>query len=252
MSSAKKAKSRDPSAGSTCHDVSATPANGGHLDLVSGGGRSVSEALQRCLQSDDLHRLDLAKRLHKDVAGNLVACTAVNEMIRNQLADESITRLLASIDGTLRQTLQIVRELTEEQLPPMLTAFGLGAALQQLIKQLEGEFSGSLSLHVKEDERAPDPARRLNLFRILQMMLRRCVGDVQASRVETTYLAAQGRVECTIDYDGDINLWTGSCENAELTTIKARCNLLGGAFHTTPSPAGIGLRIRLIVPPVSA
>jgi|GEM_PF-1359115 len=251
MSSAKKAKPRDPTAGSPCHDVAAVPVDGGRMALAN-GGRCVNDALQRCLQSDDWHRLDLAKRLHKDVAGNLVACTAVNEMIRHQLADESVAGMLASIDGTLRQTLQIVRELTEEQLPPMLTAFGLGAALQQLIKQLEGEFSGSLILHVKEDEIAPDPARRLNLFRILQMMLRYCVCDAQASRVEMTYLAAQGRLECTIDYDGDNQLWAGSCENAELTMIKARCNILGGAFHTTPSAVGNGLQIRLIVPPVSA
>lgn len=248
MSSRKTAKSKNPSASRT--GVLDMSHEGKPLALES-ADPSVGEALQRSLENEDLHRLDLARRLHRDVAGNLVACNAVSEMIRHQLAQggsAGITTMLAGIDTALRQTLQVVRELTEEQLPPVLTAFGLGAALQQLVKQIGGGFSGSLVLHVNEEELGLDPVRRLCLFRVLQLMIRRCVCDARATRIEVTCLATPGQVECSIDHDGDADPWAGTDGNGELATIKARCALLQGTFHITRSPVGTGLHTRLLVP----
>ena len=204
---------------------------------------AVQNALQQALRDEDLHRLDLARRLHKDVAGNLVGCTALSEMIRHQLsamagASEGVASTLARIDNALRDTLQVVRALTEEQFPPLLMAFGLSTALQQFVKHMVGGFTGALILHVDEDELKLDAPRRLNLFRLLQIMIRRCVCDARASVVEVRFAAIDGHIECTIDHDGDANLWSASAEAAELALIEARCALLGGAFCLTPSPTG--------------
>ena len=210
-------------------------------------------ALQSSLKGEDLHRLDLARRLHKDVAGNLVACTALSEMVRHQLATPdaqaaNAASTLALIDKALRDTLHIVRELTEEQLPPVLTAFGMSAALQQFVKQTVGGFTGALILHVDEDELKLDPVRRLNLFRLLQTMIRRCVCDARASMVEVSFVSINGRIECTIDHDGEADLWSASADVEELAVIEARCSLLGCAFHTTPSPTGNTPRVTLSIP----
>ena len=214
---------------------------------------AVQNALQQTLRGEDLHRLDLARRLHKDVAGNLVGCTALSEMIRHQLGamavePEGIASTLARIDNALRDTLQVVRTLTEEQFPPLLMAFGLSTALQQFVKHMVGSFTGALILHVDEDELKLDADRRLNLFKLLQIMIRRCVCDARASVVEVRFAAIDGQIECTIDHDGDANLWSASAEASELALIEARCALLGGSFCLTPSPTGSTPRVTLSVP----
>src|SRR3569623_1902404 len=48
-------------------------------------GEATLAALQRSLHAADQRRLDMARRLHRDVAGNLVACSALSEMVRSQL-----------------------------------------------------------------------------------------------------------------------------------------------------------------------
>ncbi len=213
---------------------------------------ATQSALQRAIEGEDLHRLDLARRLHKDVAGNLVACTAMSEMVRHQLGAAAkpagVATTLALIDKALRDTLQIVRELTEEQFPPVLTAFGMSAALQQFVKQMVGGFNGALILHVSEDEIKLDPVRRLNLFRLLQTMIRRCVCDAKASVVEVSFISANGQIECTIDHDGETDLWSPATDADELAFIDARCALLGCSFRSVSSPAGGTSRVTLSIP----
>lgn len=216
------------------------------------GGEAATTALQRSLQEADLHRLDMARRLHKDVAGNLVACSALSEMVRSQLnaangkaAEAAAT--LGRIDAAVRDALQVVRSLTEEQFPPVLAAFGLKAALQQFVKTTVGGFSGALILNVDEGELGLDPAQRLNLFRILQVMIRRCVCDSRSTVVEVNCVASPRHIECSIDYDGDPELWSAAARADEIALIKARCGLLGCEFRTCPSPTGGASRVTLIV-----
>lgn len=231
-------------------------ASAGPHRVVQSTAQASQTALRCSIEGDDMHRLDLARRLHKDVAGNLVACTALSEMIRHQLAAPApqpavAAATLALVDKALRDTLHIVRTLTEEQLPPVLTTFGMSAALQQFVKQTVGGFTGALILHVDEDELKLDPARRLNLFRLLQTMIRRCVCDARASVVEVSFVALNGQIECTIDHDGEADLWSApndADDAGELAVIEARCTLLGCAFRTTPSPTGNSPRVTLSIP----
>ena len=221
------------------------------LGTVPTTAEAAQRALQRSIEGEDLHRLDLARRLHRDVAGNLVACTAMSEMVRHQLGAASTpagTATLALIDKALRDTLQMVRVLTEEQFPPVLTAFGMSAALQQFVKQMVGGFTGALILHVDEDELKLDPVRRLNLFRLLQTMIRRCVCDARAGVVEVSFVSLNGQIECTIDHDGETDLWSPATDAEELALIDARCALLGCSFRTLSSPTGTTPRVTLSIP----
>ncbi|MDB6118290.1 MAG: sensor histidine kinase [Verrucomicrobiaceae bacterium] len=222
------------------------------LSRVPTTAEAAQSALQRSIEGEDLHRLDLARRLHKDVAGNLVACTAMSEMVRHQLGPDSkpaaVASTLALIDKALRDTLQIVRELTEEQFPPVLTAFGMSAALQQFVKQMVGGFTGALILHLDEDELKLDPVRRLHLFRLLQTMIRRCVCDARAGVVEVSFVSVNGDIECMIDHDGETDLWSPATDAEELAFIQARCALLGGTLCYVSSPTGGTSRVTLSIP----
>ena len=209
-------------------------------------------ALGSLLEDDDLRRLDLAQRLHKDVAGGLVACTAVGEMIRQDFAQRDlpahISSMLGSMDSTLRQALQVVRELTETQFPPVLKAFGLSVALQQLVRDLAENFVGALVLHIKGQEPAFDPTRRIGVYRMLEMLLGRCVRSSQTSWAEVTCFGNSGLAEFTIDYDGDEALWASPEYAVDNEILEARCALLGASFEVTHSPTGRCHRLILTIP----
>ena len=210
------------------------------------------DALGWLIQDDDLRRLDLAQGLHKDVAGGLVACTADGEMIRQEFSQREVSTQLAtmltSMDSTLRQSIQVVRELAELQFPPVLKAFGLCAALQQLVRDLAESFVGALVLHIKGDEPVFEPVRRICVYRMLEMLLSRCVRNSRTSWAEVTCTGAPGRAEFTIDYDSEEALWESSELGVDGQIIEARRALLGATFQVTTTPTGRCHRLVLIVP----
>ena len=214
---------------------------------------ALTNALQIALQAEDAHRLDLAKRLHRDVAGNLVACTALSEMVKSMKGSQdtlppSIVTTLSRIDSALRDTLQLVRSLAEEQFPPVLNAFGLNTALQQLVKKMAAGFNGALLLHVGEGELALDATKRLSLFRILEMIIQRCVAHSRATVIEISCAASNGCLECVVDHDGQPEIWTYGSGEQELAIVHARCASLGCNLQTTTSPTSHIPRIMLVVP----
>ncbi len=205
------------------------------------------QALSCLLKEDDVRRVELAHLLHKDMAGGLVACSSLGEMVRHELANggdpASVGRLLASLDSTLRKTLQMVRNMTEEQLPPVLKAFGLNVALQQLVRSIGESFPGSLVLHISGDEPQFELTSRLNLFRIMQALLKHCVRYANTSWVEVTCRGAADKLEITIDHDGDDGIWKEA--GVEMAVVEARCFLLGSRMQVMRARPGGSSRVCL-------
>ncbi len=212
----------------------------------------LMQLLSGVLRTDDGQRIELADCLHKDIAGSLVAGVSLGEMIRHALEREpgnaDIGGLLSSLDSALRQALQIVRDLTEKQFPPVLKAFGLIAALQQLARQIGESFAGSLVLNVVGEEPKFEMATRLNIFRLMEALLKYCVRYAGTSWVEVTCRATPDKMEITIDHEGGEQIWKEG-GGAELAVPEARCILLGSRMQVTQNGPGSGTRISLVAIP---
>lgn len=199
-------------------------------------------ALGRALKGEDFRKIDVSNSLHKDVAGSLVACASLGEMMRHEMAHgcnmEKLEQLLGSLDSAMRQALQVVRDLSEGLFPPVLKAFGLHTALQQLVRGITEDFAGSLVLHINGDETRLDLATRLNLFHILQALLTRCVVHEETSWIEVTCRPAADRMEITIDHNGGEEVW--DTEGGEMAVVQARCLVPGTRMEFMPAgPVGI-------------
>ncbi len=213
------------------------------LEMEKNSPSVLLQALSCLLKDEDAQRVDLAHVLHKDMAGGLVACASLGEMMRHELAHGGdavvVGKLLGSLDATLRQTLQLVRDMTEKQFPPVLKAFGLHVALQQLVRNVGENFAGSLVLHINGDEPSFDLASRLNLFRVMQALLKHCVRFADTSWVEVTCRASAEKLEITIDHDGGDSIWKETAAGSEIAIIEARCALLGSRMQIMGAgPAG--------------
>lgn len=202
----------------------------------------VLRALGRALKGEDFRKIDVSNTLHKDVAGSLVACASLGEMMRHEMAHgcnmDKLEQLLGSLDSAMRQALQVVRDLSEGLFPPVLKAFGLHVALQQLVRGITEDFAGSLVLHINGDETRLDLATRLNVFQIMQALLTRCVAHEQTSWIEVTCQPAPDRMEITIDHNGGEEVWSTS--GGEMAVVQARCLVPGTHMELAPAgPVGI-------------
>ncbi len=219
--------------------------------LKNNSAALVLQALSSQMSESDAQRIHLANRLHRDVAGSLVACTSLCEMIRHDLeqADGAAHQqdLLSSLDSALRQALQVVRELTEHQFPPVLKAFGLNVALQQLVRSLGENFVGSLVLHISGDEPQIEIARRLNLFHLLEALLKHCIRHVNTTWVEIACRFSPEKLEFSIEHEGDGSLWKDSVAAAELAAVEAWSMLVGSPLQIMPSKVGERTRVSFTV-----
>ena len=226
------------------------------LEQQTNSAAMLLQALRSLVKEEDAQRVELAHLLHKDMAGGLVACASLGEMMRHELAHgadaDSLSRLLNTLDATLRATLQLVRDMTEKQFPPVLKAFGLNVALQQLVRNIGENFAGSVVLHISGDEPDFDISTRLNLFRIMQSLLKHCVLFANTTWVEVTCRATAEKLEITIDHDGGDSIWKEAGAGSELALIEARCALLGSRMQVMGVGPGGSSRVCIMALPLAA
>ena len=210
-------------------------------------------ALGRRLIDEDAQNIQLSQHLHKDIAGGLVACTSLSEMIRHELSRSKngadVTDMHARLDAALRQTLGVMRDMTEQLFPPALKVFGLNAALQQLVRGLTEDFAGSLVLHIEGNEPVLSLPDRLNLYRIMEGILRLCTRGGSASWLEMKCQVRDGQIEVTIDHDGSHNFGTDGGSDTDLAVVEARCSMFASQLDISPAGTGRHSRISLRVTP---
>ena len=200
------------------------------------------------LQEQDTHRVDLAQRLHRDVAGGLVACATMSEMIRHELKQTgdngSLSGMLTNLEAALRQTIQVVRDLTGEQLPAVLKTFGLGGALRQL-----ADGSGCpVALTVNGEEPSLPLSQRLCLHQVLSALIHRIRQHADASHIEVIAMFDPSRMEILIEHNGVDVMRSLSPDDTTLAAMRGRISLLGGRLLLSRSAGDAQRRARLVVP----
>ncbi|RBP44405.1 hypothetical protein DES53_104225 [Roseimicrobium gellanilyticum] len=200
-------------------------------------------AVGELLAEDDQRRLLLAQRLHRDVAGGLVVCTSLSEMARMgcEQGDElnAIKESILKLESSLRQAVQVVREITEEQYPLALKAFGLVFALDKLAKKMTEAGTAEVSLTVEGNEFTLPLEKRLSVYRILEALAGRCVRTGLSSMVSIHCRFSSDALEFVLLHDGEDSAAIAHGDDAELSWIKARISVLPARlFVSSTDPDG--------------
>jgi len=210
------------------------------------------ETLAGQLAIDDELKIQLSQRLHKEVAGGIVACTSLSELLRHSLGQSEATspaaKLHSELDSALRQTLGVVRDITEGLYPPVLKVFGFHAALQQLVRSFTEAFGGSIMLQLNGNELAFELGSRLNLFRLVETMLHVVIDHSDASWLEITCQCSEHECEVSIDHDGGSGVWSAPDTASQMVQIEARCGLLQARFEVSSAGHADRTRCTLLAP----
>jgi signal transduction histidine kinase len=209
-------------------------------------------AVGELLAEDDQRRLLLAQRLHRDVAGGLVVCTSLGEMARMgcEQGDDvnSIKESIAKLEASLRQAVQVVREITEEQYPLALKAFGLVFALDRLTKKMTEAGTAEVSLTVEGNEFTLPLEKRLSVYRILEALAGRCVRVGLCSMVSIHCRFSSDALEFVLLHDGEDSAAIAQGDDAELAWIKARISVLPAQLFVSSADPDGASTLRLLMP----
>jgi signal transduction histidine kinase len=172
----------------------------------------------------------------------------MSEMIRHEVRQSSdniaLAGMLTNLESALRHTIQVVRDLTGEQLPAVLKTFGICGALQQLAE----EGGTRIELTLSGDEPALSLSQRLCLHHVLSALIQRIRQRANASHIEVIAMFEPSRMEILLEHDG-IDVMRGlSDDDAMLATVKGRISHLGGRMLLSRAADGAPRRIRLVLP----
>ena len=203
----------------------------------------------RMVEEESSQRITLAANLHGEVAGSLVACASMGEIIRLTLEQDvnstRATELLTQLDSSVRQALQVIRILTESQFPSVLKVFGLNLTLQQHVSEAAKNDSVSIVLHTTGEELPFDFHRKLNLFQIVQTLITRLASNNKTSSIEITSRTENDWLEITIDHLAFDDPLIGEDAAIEMEIIQARCKAYDFDFRILNAELDRGVRYTL-------
>jgi signal transduction histidine kinase len=164
--------------------------------------------------------------------------------VRQSSDNIALAGMLTNLESALRHTIQVVRDLTGEQLPAVLKTFGICGALQQLAE----EGGTRIELTLSGDEPALSLSQRLCLHHVLSALIQRIRQRANASHIEVIAMFEPSRMEILLEHDG-IDVMRGlSDDDAMLATVKGRISHLGGRMLLSRAADGAPRRIRLVLP----
>jgi len=201
-------------------------------------------------------RQELARELHDRVGQNLTALSLNLKLIQTQLRARvpQSDPLDASLEDARKLVEQVtvqVRDVMSDLRPPMLTDYGLLAALRWYATQFTRRTD--LTVNVQDEQETPRLAEEmeLNLFRIAQEALNNVAKHAQATHVTITLVATERQIRLIVNDNGR-GMVVADPADAEqsqgwgLLIMHERAEAIGGRF-TVQSKPGEGTTIMVEV-----
>ncbi|MEO1485648.1 MAG: sensor histidine kinase [Bacteroidota bacterium] len=177
-------------------------------------------------------RKRIAQDLHDSIGGSLALTKSKFEVAKKNLKAPS-TEMDSALE-TLEQTTQQVRQISHNLMPGELVRFGLVAAINTLLENLNEEEINA-QFHSNQGEERLEPLKEIQLYRIVQEALQNVLKHARANNLFIQLNKHQEHLTLMIEDDGK-GIVQDSEEGMGLKNIKQRVQLLKGIFTIDSAP----------------
>lgn len=197
-----------------------------------------SKLLSATIEGSERERKKISEELHDQINAQL---TVVRMAVAQQGGDNS------SALETLDTTIQDLRSMSRELMPPVLERFGLLDALDDLFDRVESQTGLAIEFDAPEDWIEADVNRDLALYRIVQEFVQNTLKYGEANQLCVKVATSEQHLSISVMDDGvgfDMNT-----VNAGLGTrnIKSRVEYLNGSYKLWSEP-GKGVSLQMTIP----
>ncbi len=207
--------------------------------------------LASLVQGQDEERKRLSRELHDGIGQMLTGLKLLSENIRSaaNLTERDQTTF-ANLKMLLVRTIQETRNVSNNLMPPVLSDFGLVAALRQLTEQQARESDLTITLHSSLEKRRFGQSIEIGLYRIAQEAVHNAIKHAGADTVQVDLSIRQQQLVLRIADDGcglPTHVTTGPTGSQGLFNMRERAKLLGGRFRLLSQPDR-GTRVLISLP----
>lgn len=212
----------------------------------------LSEVYGHLQSVQELERSRLARGLHDELGGLLLAARMDVTWVKQHARDGDTPGLAARVDrilDALDQGIDLKRRVIEELRPTLLDNMGLLAALRWQVDETCRRAGMHCACHFPAEEPDIAPRTAIALFRVVQEALTNVLKHAAATRVDLTLEVTAEHLLLTVADDGAgiTPERLDTTQSHGLAGMKHRAVALGGTLTVGPAPGG-GTEVRAIVP----
>jgi signal transduction histidine kinase len=203
--------------------------------------------LHATIQSQEDERRRIGRDLH-DGVGGMLSNLKMNIHRLNTSGAEQLPQLQQQCSHLIDKTMTDVRAISHSLSPPALELFGLAAALEELMDDINR--NGLLHIVIKNN--AAQLIKQLNantslsLYRILQELLANTIKHAQAANVVISMEDREGKLHVQYTDDGKGCEFNEHLPGMGLRNIQTRAGMTGAILKMTSSP-GSGFSANIIL-----
>ncbi|WP_285269011.1 sensor histidine kinase [Kaistella rhinocerotis] len=103
--------------------------------------------MRAILNKEKEERARISSDLHDTVIGNLVSISIYFGMLKNQIKDPEVLGVINGIDDELRDTKQLIRQITYNLMPPLLSNNGFIASVEDFLRKSSVRYGFTYELN---------------------------------------------------------------------------------------------------------
>ncbi|WP_176520176.1 sensor histidine kinase [Pseudoxanthomonas wuyuanensis] len=206
------------------------------LSVTSEENRSLAA---RLMQSQEEQSIRISRELHDGVNQKLTFFSIALSSIR-QRSPEDLHAPVDEVTAGIRELIDEVRNISHSLHPSVLEHAGIGGAIDDLVRVIEGRWGGEIALRIEIDPALDEleGERALCMYRVAQESIRNAIEHSGASAMKIVLSAADGRWRLRVSDNGrgfvlkEVAMHSG----LGLVSMKERVQLVRGKLHIRSRP----------------
>lgn len=193
------------------------------------------DLLLATIQSQEAERKRIARELH-DSVGAMLSTVRLNMARAVKLPANERLETDTELKGQLDDTIESVRRISHDLLPPLLEQFGLTRALESMCAKTEKATGVRFAFKSNDFDRLPMD-KELALYRIAQELTNNALKHAEASELKLALHQGKGVLQLNFEDNGvgfDMDQHTDG--GLGLKNLESRAHMIGAHIEIRSSP----------------
>ena len=195
------------------------------------------ELLHATILTQEKERHRIAKDLHDDIGSKLnIIFLNICRLKKHEKAHADIGAITEEVTAVINTTIDSIRYISHELLPPTLEDFGLA----ETIRELQHSFNTAGHIHIDfttNEHKIDDSLIELNLFRVLQELINNSMKHGKATEIDI-HLSVDTSLITFLYTDNGVGFDSTKMEAKKglgMKNIESRMHIINATYQLTSS-----------------
>jgi signal transduction histidine kinase len=160
-----------------------------------------TKRISSLIDGQEMERQRLSRDLHDSLGQSLLAVKIKLEQARNTNIEKS-QQIISDTQELLKNTIQEIRNITNNLMPPVLEAFGIEQGLKNLCRDTAANTGLNINFHSENIPESLDARTKIYLYRIAQEAINNITKHADATTVSITFTFADKLLKMVVNDNG--------------------------------------------------